>query len=514
MRPKYVRVEANGVNLYRFFDAGMRSPSLPCSMAVLFVPGSGGDHEQVASIAQVAHLSPGGRAVHFYTLGVELTSALDGDVLLAHAAFVVRAIRLIERQYPTNPPGITLVAHSMGGIAALTALQELFHSPESASVAALIGIGVPFRRSPIAASASLEDMYRHLHGFWRNLNVTNSTPVVASIWAGSGDWQVPADSASLHGVLSPAAVGVSMAADEVAAVGTSTDHESLLWCNQLVRAVARALLALAGACSNIGEAARISCGGGGFGTLHSAEFPSQFTPRPIPPFTPLPPPRYLSPTLSTRVSALRGALLACGTQLHSPAQSSFGSVDSESQAGESKASRGITRTATENQMDSGLVAASRGSCPSCARSTSLSAEQRRGTAMCAAQHRLVGAERVQISVPSGQSLATSGKRGGGRKRRWRSEAAGTGGAEEGGNAEMGSHAGMEDEAGASLIEWLVPRGTGSCDGALCQDAGRAVELVALGRGCADLLLATCAWDGSLLATQRPIPLDAPPYTMS
>ena len=136
MRPSYVELplldapSTPRAALYRYLE-GHRLPQGrvaapgPCSLAVLFVLGNA-SHEQVRSIASVTLRSPRGDDLHFYARAVgAVHTAMDGADLLDQAAHVERALRTLAQLYRDTPAQLALLAHSMGGIAALHALGPL-----------------------------------------------------------------------------------------------------------------------------------------------------------------------------------------------------------------------------------------------------------------------------------------------------------------------------------------------------------------------------------------------------
>ena len=140
MRPSYTPLPLDAPHpfkLYRYRERGHPQTSARCSLAVLFVPGHGGSHEQVRSIARATLDVARDAAVDFYALGSgERFSAFDGDLLLAQAA-AIRTAATVAQQDAGGAP-IAILAHSMGAVAAGDALPCGSSFPS----------GVPSRRSP------------------------------------------------------------------------------------------------------------------------------------------------------------------------------------------------------------------------------------------------------------------------------------------------------------------------------------------------------------------------------
>ncbi|KAL3905012.1 MAG: hypothetical protein SGPRY_011072, partial [Prymnesium sp.] len=319
MRPEFILLPKASVELYRYREreAACPNPTTSPSLAILFIPGSGGDHEQVRAIAATTHRLGGCSRVHFFSLGVGgMLSAMDGDVLIAKAGLVSQAMQGVVREYARAklmPPPLALLAHSMGGIAAseawiaaqpaplsssppsslfapppssIAASPPLIYTTHRASsdslmffnttitphpttttpsrqmrssnpntqphphptpfVAAIVALGTPFQRPPLPISSSLAHLYARHRRFWQSLseaNLTEIAPTFVSICGGCADWQVPTHLCELHGVVPAAALSLSASSRCVGGVGS--DHLQLLWCKQIARPLAAALLALA-----------------------------------------------------------------------------------------------------------------------------------------------------------------------------------------------------------------------------------------------------------------------------
>ena len=135
MRPNYAEVPLldgpRTAALHRYLEGGLGQPTPTaesCKLAVLFVHGNDGCHKQVRSIASVTLSSsqPNGAHVHFYTLEVEAVfTGFDGADLTEQARHVGRAVRTLQRLYEGTPAQLVVLAHSMGGLAALHAVGPL-----------------------------------------------------------------------------------------------------------------------------------------------------------------------------------------------------------------------------------------------------------------------------------------------------------------------------------------------------------------------------------------------------
>jgi hypothetical protein len=329
MNPRYVPVRlpgegAGGAVLYRYFDdLVFDTEERSCSLVLLFVPGHGGSHTQVRSIgSEVLKMAFARRkSVHVYTISTgEALSAFDGSVLEEQAATLRDALVALGETYRDQQlalPGLYVVAHSMGGIAALEALRHSYSASALVDAAAprlptdaVLLLGAPLQGPPFACSASLSSLYVKLRDFWAGggsadfasshsggqIGGRASTlsapflPAFASVSGGCRDWYVPPQMASLSGVVPIEAVALNGATTAtLPSVSTPTDHLSILWCRQLVRAVARSILDIA---SIRGAPAAIST------AASSAE---RYHPQRV---------GYSQP-LESRVATLRSSFLGC-----------------------------------------------------------------------------------------------------------------------------------------------------------------------------------------------------------
>lgn len=246
--------------LYRYFDrvlaedASSANPSV--DLIVLFVPGHAGDHAQARSIGSETLFAAARRKhrIHFYTVSVgESLMAFDGNVLAEQATWIGRVLDALDDRYASShfprrstAPAIFIVAHSMGGIAVLDALRArmlaLRAPPRTLAVDAVVMLGVPLLRPPIACSSSLDALYASTHDFWARHARSPATPAVASLWGGCRDWHVPAELSRLNATIFGEAMALSAPTQSLPNVASTTDHLSLLWCNQLVRVVAHAIV--------------------------------------------------------------------------------------------------------------------------------------------------------------------------------------------------------------------------------------------------------------------------------
>lgn len=274
---------------------------------VLFIPGNGGSYKQVRSLAaesarayQAGPLEPTfyqeatvlpleegmnlsledlddferprvySSMLDWFAVDLEGEhSAMDGRILEEHTEYVVYAIHRILDLYQESrearskeadevsgslPTSVILVGHSMGGFVARAAVVHP-HLRKSA-VETILTLASPHQSPPIALQPSLGHYFSLVNEDWRKgyktrpshlghtfTNPTLSHVVVISVSGGIHDFQVRSKLASLDGIV-PSTHGFMISSSSMRNVWVSMDHQSILWCNQLVVQISHALLSL------------------------------------------------------------------------------------------------------------------------------------------------------------------------------------------------------------------------------------------------------------------------------
>ncbi|KAK3129298.1 hypothetical protein QOZ80_6BG0476710 [Eleusine coracana subsp. coracana] len=261
---------------------------------VLFIPGNGGSYKQVRSLAaesfrayQNGPLEPTfyqdasttlsvdglnkfsvpsryGRMLDWFAVDLEGEhSAMDGRILEEHTEYVVYAIHRILDQYKEShlerskgvaqssdklPSSVILVGHSMGGFVARAALVH--PNLRKSAVETILTLSSPHQYPPIALQPSLGQFFSHVNEEWRNgyKMVGSSSPklanvIVVSVSGGIHDYQVRSRLTLLDGIV-PSTHGFMVESSSMKNVWLSMDHQSILWCNQLVVQVAHTLLSI------------------------------------------------------------------------------------------------------------------------------------------------------------------------------------------------------------------------------------------------------------------------------
>ncbi|KAJ0988206.1 hypothetical protein J5N97_006562 [Dioscorea zingiberensis] len=273
---------------------------------VLFIPGNGGSYKQVRSLAaESARAYQGGpfepsfyqeaallpvevgndfmeetdvfafpghysRTLDWFAVDLEGEhSAMDGRILEEHTEYVVYAIHRILDQYRESrdsrskdvaevsenlPTSVILVGHSMGGFVARAALVHP-HLRKSA-VETIVTLSSPHQSPPIALQPSLGQFFSQVNEGWRKGYEAITTHdgrlvsapslsrvVVVSISGGIHDYQVRSKLASLDGIV-PSSHGFMIGSSGMKNVWLSMEHQTILWCNQLVVQLSHTLLNL------------------------------------------------------------------------------------------------------------------------------------------------------------------------------------------------------------------------------------------------------------------------------
>lgn len=195
-------------------------------------------------------------------------SAMDGWILEEHSEYVVQAVHRILNRYKESldtrskhngdkgeilPTNVILVGHSMGGFVARAAVVHPELRP--GSVRTVVTLSSPHRSPPLEVQPSFGRFFSKVNDAWiqgfKSVQTSGghwskpplSDVVVVSIAGGARDYQVRSRMASLDGIVPPTN-GLTIGAAGMVNVFLSTDHQSILWCNQLVMQVSHTLLQL------------------------------------------------------------------------------------------------------------------------------------------------------------------------------------------------------------------------------------------------------------------------------
>ncbi|EGC32786.1 hypothetical protein DICPUDRAFT_37773 [Dictyostelium purpureum] len=270
---------------YSINDINKKFTGIP----VLFIPGNSGSYKQIRSVgAEAYHHIRGGSSNSFniqnpnkkrkvppsdyyneldiFTLNFEEElSALGGDVMYSETEYVNDCISSILKLYQDNhelkdkPTSVILIGHSMGGVVAR--MTVLLPNHVYGSVTTIITLNSSHRNAPVYTHPSTEEFYIELNKHWSkqiqpkhykynkkgeltHLPSIYDDIIVVSIAGGHRDTLIRSELTSLDGLVHPER-SFSVITTSVPDVLFETDHQSILWCNEVVSSIVESLLLLA-----------------------------------------------------------------------------------------------------------------------------------------------------------------------------------------------------------------------------------------------------------------------------
>ncbi|XP_020696935.1 uncharacterized protein LOC110110005 isoform X3 [Dendrobium catenatum] len=266
---------------------------------VLFIPGNGGSYKQVRSLAAESSRAYEGGPLeeNFYQeasfLNVDISnsfkyptkykrmldwfavdlegehSAMDGRILKEHTEYVVYSIHRILDLYKDSretrsqegadasgslPNSVILVGHSMGGFVARAA--AIHPGLRKSAIETILTLSSPHQAPPVALQPSLGHYFSQVNHEWKKGFIPQaghsghtlygsklSHVLVVSVSGGFYDYQVRSKLASLDGIV-PSTNGFMISSSSMKNVWRSMEHQTILWCNQLVIQLSHTLLTL------------------------------------------------------------------------------------------------------------------------------------------------------------------------------------------------------------------------------------------------------------------------------
>lgn len=209
---------------------------------VLFVPGNGGSHKQVRSLASVAYRKSFEDSInfHFNFFTVDLNeelAALYGAVLERQTEFVSIAVKHILGLYEGQkgkPESVILVGHSMGGMVARAVYTT--KQVTAAMAPLIITQATPHTRPVLVLDPHIQKFYDKVNTFWMMEREFDLKEVVLlTVGGGRNDIQVPTSHTN-----TPLADLATTTAN-IPSCWLTADHQAVVWCWQLVMATMRAL---------------------------------------------------------------------------------------------------------------------------------------------------------------------------------------------------------------------------------------------------------------------------------
>ena len=238
---------------------------------VLFITGNAGSYKQVRPLSSEAAryfhshvqqdseaLKAGIRSLDFFTADFnEDITAFHGQTLLDQAEYLNEAIAYILSLYHNprrsrrdsglpDPSSVIIIGHSMGGIVARTMLT--MPNYQSNSINTIITMSAPHARPPVSFDADIVKTYQKVNDYWRQAysqKWASDNPLwhvtLISIAGGGLDTIVPSDYTSISSLV-PETHGFTVYTSSIPNVWTGADHLSILWCDQLRKAIIRSLI--------------------------------------------------------------------------------------------------------------------------------------------------------------------------------------------------------------------------------------------------------------------------------
>ncbi|OMJ24635.1 GPI inositol-deacylase [Smittium culicis] len=261
--------------LYLYREGGFDYDDEAYRIPILFIPGNAGSYKQVRSIArasseaytELSKINPdlaknGNIGFDYFTadLNEELT-AFHGRSMVEQAEFINDSIKYILSLYKINRekfltfPGdikfpnvesVILIGHSMGGMVARTSISLKTHIKNSVNT--LITLSTPHVSPTVNLDLQVSNVYKSVNRFWSILSKSNELENISliSIVGGNMDGMINSDLAYVEDIVSPKN-GFTVFSSSIKNVWLSIDHQSILWCKQLVLSLSRALIDIADA---------------------------------------------------------------------------------------------------------------------------------------------------------------------------------------------------------------------------------------------------------------------------
>ncbi len=238
-----MRKAQQGYSLHAFSDASSRSECKDGTLLVVYIPGSGGSFSQGRSLGQA--IAREGGCVDLFSLdfGGERAVTAGARALQSQVDFTLLALDALHRQLPQAR--ITLVGHSLGGVIARAAasawLNGCSHNrTEQRALAGIITLATPHAAPPLAVSFDTGAFFSEMNRDWRNARSSFSAlsmlPLV-SISGGGADGQILDAVADVETLLG----GDKNLWVWAAPAPGGIEHQTIVWCAEIVTPLARAL---------------------------------------------------------------------------------------------------------------------------------------------------------------------------------------------------------------------------------------------------------------------------------
>lgn len=186
----------------------------------------------------------------------EELAAFQGSLIVDQAEYTNEAIQYILALYKgrgniglPSPSSVLIVAHSMGGMVARTLFTLPNH--QSQSVNTIITLATPHLAAPAPLDWGLSRLYKEVNRFWKHQMVPSpqrdpsalQNVSLISIAGGNHDTMISSSLTEIRPIV-PSTHGFTVYSTSIPDVWTAADHKAILWCNQLVKAISKAIYAV------------------------------------------------------------------------------------------------------------------------------------------------------------------------------------------------------------------------------------------------------------------------------
>ncbi|KAI9301282.1 PGAP1-like protein-domain-containing protein [Cunninghamella echinulata] len=235
-------------HLYLYREGGIDNTEQLTGVPTLFIPGHAGSYKQARSIAAESAYYVQGLSEKEFRSGLDVFtvdlneefSGIYGKLILDQAEYLNDALQHILSLYsPLShyhgrpaPVSVLVIGHSMGGIVAK--IMPTLPNYKKGSINTIFTLATPHSLPPILLDSTMDTLYKSYL-----LNSPNDIAVI-SIAGGTLDTIINSDAVVLPN--NNYSTTLSIFSTAIPDVWTGCDHMAILWCNQLVRRVAAALV--------------------------------------------------------------------------------------------------------------------------------------------------------------------------------------------------------------------------------------------------------------------------------
>lgn len=260
---------ASKYSLYLYREGGVDEDTRVKGVPILFIPGNAGSYKQMRPIAaeaanyfhnelreDTASINNGKRPLDFFTVDFnEELTAFHGQTLLDQAEYLNEAIAYILALYHNpqasvresglpDPKSVILLGHSMGGMVARSMLHMSNYQEDSINT--IITLATPHSRAPVSFDVDMVSTYQDMNSYWResySLEPENNPladVTLVSVAGGGLDTMIASEYTSLTSIV-PDTHGFTVFTSGIPHVWTGMDHLAIMWCDQLRKAIVKAI---------------------------------------------------------------------------------------------------------------------------------------------------------------------------------------------------------------------------------------------------------------------------------